>query len=240
MKLDILVFAAHPDDAELNAGGTISALVSRGNKVGIIDLTKGEMGTRGNAITRSEEVKQSSSVLGIDYRLNLDLGDSLINNTRENQINIIEQIRLTKPNICLIGSSYDRHPDHGKATQLCVDSLFYSGLTKIKTMLHDVEQDAHRPTLILQYMQDLPFEPDFIFDISKHWETKKRAILAFGSQFNVVATDNEPETYISSSKYFSQIEARARHYGHLAGFEMGEAFKKLNGKLGLNTLKDVR
>ena len=124
MKLDILVFAAHPDDAELNAGGTISALVSRGNKVGIIDLTKGEMGTRGNAVTRSEEVKQSSSVLGIDYRLNLDLGDSLINNTRENQINIIEQIRLTKPNICLIGSSYDRHPDHGKATQLCVDSCF--------------------------------------------------------------------------------------------------------------------
>jgi bacillithiol biosynthesis deacetylase BshB1 len=240
MKLDILVFAAHPDDAELNAGGTISALVSEGNKVGIIDLTKGEMGTRGNAITRSEEVNKASNILGIDYRINLDLGDSLINNTRETQIKLIEQIRLTKPNICLIGSSYDRHPDHGKATQLSLDSLFYSGLSKIKTMLHGIEQDAFRPTLILQYMQDRPFEPDFIFDISKHWETKKRAVLAFSSQFNVVPNDSEPETYISSSKYFSQIEARARHYGHIAGFEMGEAFKKLNGKIGLNSFKDVR
>lgn len=236
MKLDVLVFAAHPDDAELNAGGTIAALVHEGKKVGIIDLTMGEMGTRGTTKTRMAEVENASKVLGISYRKNLDLGDSIIENSRENQIKLIEQVRNTKPEICLIGASYDRHPDHGKATQLCIDALFYSGLSKLTTVFEDIEQISWRPANIYQYMQDQPFEPDFIFDISLFWETKKEAILAFNTQFNVSNPAREPETYISSEKYFKQIESRARYFGHLAGFEFGEPFRKINGKIGLTSL----
>lgn len=231
MKVDVLVFAAHPDDAELNSGGTIAALVAQGKSVGIIDLTKGEMGTRGTPESRAEEVSDASEILGISYRQNLDLGDSFIENTRENQLKVITEVRKCKPKICLLGAAYDRHPDHGKATQLCTDALFYSGLSKIET--GDLE--PWRPRKIFSYMQDRPFEPDFIYDISGHWETKKKAVLAFSTQFNVENPGNEPETYISSTKYFKQLEARARYFGHLGGFEFGEPFKVINGPLGVTS-----
>lgn len=237
MDLDVLVFAAHPDDAELNCGGTIATLISQGKSVGIIDLTQGEMGTRGTIETRILEAETASKILGISYRVNLDLGDSIVGNTRENQFKLIREIRTCKPKLCLIGAPYDRHPDHGKATQLCIDSLFYSGLEKIDT--HSKEgnyQKAWRPSHIVHYMQDRPFEPDFIFDISDHWETKKKAVLAFNTQFNVTDTKSEPETYISSDTYFKQLEARARYFGHLAGFEFGEPFQVLNGPMGLTSL----
>ncbi len=240
MKLDVLVFAAHPDDAELNVGGTIAAMVTDGLRVGIIDLTKGEMGTRGTSKSRQKEVEKASQILGTQYRTNLDLGDSLLENTREHQIKLIEQIRLTQPEICLVGAPFDRHPDHGKATRLSIDSIFYSGLLKLTTEIEGKNQQPWRPSTILQYMQDRPFEPDFIFNISSYWEIKKRAILAFQSQFNVNEIDDEPETYISSSSYFSQIEARARYFGHLAGFEYGEPFKKINGPIGVNSLLDIK
>ncbi|MAO64601.1 MAG: bacillithiol biosynthesis deacetylase BshB1 [Balneola sp.] len=226
MKLDVLVFASHPDDAELNCGGTIAALSDQGKKVGIIDLTKGEMGTRGTEATRANEVKKASDLLNISYRANLDLGDSLLPNTRENQLKIIEQVRLTQPHICLVGAPFDRHPDHQKGTNLTLDALFYSGLKKIES--HNSEgkqQQPWRPAHILHYMQDRPFEPDFVFDISDQWETKRKAILAFSTQFNVTDPGDEPETYISSESYFKQHEARARYFGHLAGFEFGEPFK---------------
>ncbi|MFD2532079.1 bacillithiol biosynthesis deacetylase BshB1 [Gracilimonas halophila] len=226
MKLDVLVFASHPDDAELNCGGTIAALTNSGKKVGIIDLTKGEMGTRGTEKTRSEEVRKASGILDISYRANLDLGDSLLPNTRDNQLKIIEQIRLSKPHICITGTPFDRHPDHPKGTNLVLDALFYSGLKKIKTIgKNGKEQSPWRPAHILHYMQDRPFEPDFVFDISDHWDTKKRAVLAFDTQFNVSEPGDEPETYISSENYFKQLEARARYFGHLSGFEFGEPFK---------------
>lgn len=135
MKLDILVFASHPDDAELNCGGTIAALTAQGKKVGIIDLTKGEMGTRGTEQTRAEEVKKASEILNISYRQNLDLGDSILANSRENQIEIIKQLRLTQPHICLVGAPFDRHPDHPKGTNLVLDALFYSGLKKLKRLI---------------------------------------------------------------------------------------------------------
>lgn len=226
MKLDVLVFASHPDDAELNCGGTIAALIKSGKKVGIIDLTKGEMGTRGTEKTRTKEVEKASEILGISYRENLNLGDSLIPNTRQNQLKIIEQVRATRPHICLVGAPFDRHPDHAKGTNLVLDALFYSGLRKIETLdKAGKQQDSWRPAHILHYMQDRPFEPDFVFDISDHWETKKRAMLAFNTQFNVSKASNEPETYISSESYFKQLEARGRYFGHLAGFEFGEPFK---------------
>ena len=153
---------------------------------------------------------------------------------------MIEQIRLTQPEICLVGAPYDRHPDHGKATRLSIDSIFYSGLLKLKTELNGSNQSPWRPPTIFQYMQDRPFEPDFIFDISNYWDTKKRAILAFDSQFNVTENDEEPETYISSSRYYSQIEGRARYFGHLAGFEFGEPFKKINSPIGVKSLLDIK
>lgn len=226
MKLDILVFASHPDDAELGCGGTIAALTSQGRKAGIIDLTKGEMGTRGTEKTRAKEIEKASEILGISYRKNLNLGDSLIPNTRENQLKIIEQIRDTQPHICLVGAPFDRHPDHAKGTNLVLDALYYSGLKKLKTQSKDGKaQEAFRPAHILHYMQDRPIDTDFVFDISDHWEIKKEAMLAYTTQFNVGDPGDEPETYISSESYFKQLEARARYFGHLSGFEFGEAFK---------------
>jgi bacillithiol biosynthesis deacetylase BshB1 len=238
MSTDILVFAAHPDDAELNCGGTIAALVAQGHSVGIVDMTQGEMGTRGTTETRKLEAQNASEILGITYRVNLDLKDSHLENTRDNQLKIIEVVREQRPKICITGAPHDRHPDHGKSTQLCIDALFYSGLTKIATT--DTEgnkQSPWRPDHILHYMQDRPFEPDFVFDISEHWETKMKATLAFATQFNVSDPGNEPETYISSQKYFKQLEARARYFGHLAGFEFGEPFRYMDGPMGLKDFK---
>lgn len=239
MKLDVLVFAAHPDDAELNIGGTIASLVADGMKVGIIDLTKGELGTRGTPETRAKEVEVATQILGVHYRRNLDLGDSILENSKSNQELLIQQVRFSQPDICLIGAPYDRHPDHGKATRLCVDALFYSGLANIRTQYNSVKQEAWRPTSIYHYMQDRPFEPDLIFDISNTWEIKKQAIKAFSTQFNVENPENESSTYISDPKYFAQIEARARYFGHLAGFEFGEPLKKLNGPIGVKSFGNL-
>jgi len=234
MKLDVLVFAAHPDDAELNLGGTICKLVLQGKKVGVLDLTKGELGTRGTPETRAKEVYNASEIMGIQYRKNLNLGDSILENSRENQLKIIEQVRKTQPKICITGAPHDRHPDHGKSTQLVLDALFYSGLKKIEIP----ETTPWRPDHILHYMQDRPFEPDFVFDISETWEKKKEAMLAFSTQFNVEDPGNEPETYISTPSYFKQLEARARYFGHLAGFEFGEPLKIYNGPAPLSSLDE--
>ncbi len=240
MHTDVLVFGAHPDDVELNCGGVVSKLVSEGYRVGIIDLTKGEMGTRGTSETRAQEVKSASVILGVIYRSNLDLGDSVIENSQQNQLSIIKEVRKCRPQLCIIGASYDRHPDHGKATQLCIDALFYSGLSKLESVDDSGSQQAPwRPKHIIQYMQDRPFEPDFIMDISAHWEQKKKAILAYETQFNVSNTEDEPETYISSTRYFKQVESRARYFGHLGGFEFGEPFKVVNGPLGVPSFEGI-
>lgn len=236
MKLDVLVFAAHPDDAELNLGGTIAALTSAGKKVGIVDLTQGEMGTRGTIDSRKHESEKASEILGVSYRVNLDLGDSFIENNRDNQLHVIAEVRKTKPDICITGALHDRHPDHGKATQLVLDSLFYSGLRKIQTLNEKAQAlEAWRPAHILHYMQDRPFEPDFIHDITEFWETKKASILAYSSQFNVSDPQGEPETYISTENYFKQMEARARYFGHLAGFTYGEPLQYYNGPAGIKS-----
>lgn len=240
MSVDILVFAAHPDDAELNCGGTIASLVKEGKKVGIVDLTRGELGTRGTPEIREKEVKRATEILGVHYRTNLDLGDSELYNTKENQQKIISEVRKLRPEICLIGAPYDRHPDHGKATQLCMDALFYSGLAKFAMPDETGELKPWRPSLILQYMQDRHIEPDLVVDISDTWAVKKEAVLAFSTQFNVKEPGTEPATYISDESYFKQIEARARYIGHMAGFEFGEGFKKINGPVGLTSFRDLR
>lgn len=226
MKLDVLVFAAHPDDAELSIGGTIAALTSSGKKVGIVDLTQGEMGTRGNPELRMKEAQKASEILKLSYRTNLKIPDTNIENSRIYQLLIIEQVRKTQPHICLIGAPFDRHPDHGYATDLVLDSLFYSGLQKITTSDSDnKKQKPWRPKHILHYMQDKPIDPDFVFDVSDFMDIKNQSLLAYSSQFNVENPKDEPETYVSSSNFFKQAEARARYFGHLAGFEFGEPFK---------------
>lgn len=235
MKLDVLVFAAHPDDAELNIGGTICSLTNQGKKVGVVDLTQGEMGTRGTEQTREKEAEKATSIMKLSYRSNLNLGDSILENSRPNQLKIIEEVRKTKPTICITGAPHDRHPDHGKSTQLVLDAIFYSGLRKIKTN----NLDTWRPKHILHYMQDRPFEPDFVFDISEFWEQKTEAMLAFNTQFNVTDAGDEPETYISTPSYFKQLEARARYFGHLAGFEFGEPLKYYNGPSPLKNLDSL-
>lgn len=236
MELDILALSAHPDDTELCCGGTLAALVNQGKKVGVVDFTRGEKGTRGTPEQRMEEASNAAEIIGLETRKNLGLPDTQIENNRLYQKRIIQQIRTYRPHICFVGAPSDRHPDHGNATRLALDSIFYSGLAKIKT--EDTEgnlQERWRPSHVLQFMQDRPFEPDLVFDITETFETKKEAILAFSSQFNVKDADDEPETYISNREFFEGVEARARHFGHLIGAKYGEPFKYQNGPLPMNS-----
>lgn len=236
MQLDILALAAHPDDTELCCGGTLTALAGQGKKVGVIDFTQGEMGTRGTPQKRLKEASSAADIVGLKVRKNLGIPDTNIQNTRKNQLKIIQQVRKYRPHLCLVGAPADRHPDHGQATQLALDALFYSGLTKIKTVdEQDTPQERWRPSHILHYMQDRPFEPDIIFDITKTFETKIEAILAFETQFNVEDSGDEPATYISNNDFFKGIESRARHYGHLIGATYGEPFKYYNGPLPMRS-----
>ncbi|NBW69973.1 MAG: bacillithiol biosynthesis deacetylase BshB1 [Bacteroidetes bacterium] len=235
-KLDILVFAAHPDDAELGCGGMIISMLEQGYKVGIIDLTEGEMGSRGTVESRYKEADLASQIMGLTYRSNLKISDSIIENNRTNQVKIIEEIRKTTPDLCFIGAPNDRHPDHRKATRLCADAIFYSGLSKIETKdSDDKPQNPWRPHHVFHYMQDRPIEYHFIYDISDVWNTKKKAMAAFSTQFNVIENDHEPKTYISDPSFFEQLEARARYLGHLGGCTYGEAFAYHNLPAGIKS-----
>jgi len=226
MKTDILAFGAHPDDTELGCSGTLASLFQQGKSIVVADLTRGEMGSRGTAEGRIREAKKAASILGLHSRVNLGLPDTELLNRRELQIPIIEVIRRFRPHICILPAPADRHPDHGNAASLLIDAIYYSGLTKIETKGVDRKvQDPHRPAHVLHYMQDRPFEPDFIYDITKTIGLKEKAIKAFASQFDVSDPGDEPETYISDPSFFEALRARAKHFGHLAGFEYGEAFK---------------
>ena len=223
--MDVLAFGAHPDDTELSCAGTLAALVKQGKKVVVVDLTRGEMGTRGTPEIRLKEAKKAAEILGLHSRDNLGLPDTELTNTRELQLPIIERIRHYKPHICILTAPVDRHPDHGHASTLLVDAVFYSGLRKIETRGMDGKlQEPHRPHHVLHYMQDQPFDPDFIFDITETIDLKEKAIKAFATQFNVSDPGDEPETYISDPGFFESLRARARQLGHLGGFEYGEGF----------------
>ena len=225
MNMDVLAFGAHPDDTELSCAGTLAALVKQGKKVVVIDLTRGEMGTRGTPEIRLKEAKKAADILGLHSRDNLGLPDTELTNTRELQLPIIERIRHYKPHICILTAPVDRHPDHGHASTLLVDAVFYSGLRKIETRGMDGKlQEPHRPHHVLHYMQDQPFDPDFIFDITETIDLKEKAIKAFATQFNVSDPGDEPETYISDPGFFESLRARAKQLGHLGGFEYGEGF----------------
>jgi len=223
MKLDLLVFAAHPDDAELACSGTIAAHIAYGHSCGIIDLTKGEMGTRGTPALRMEEASKSSEILGLQVRENLNFADIKFNNDWDHQLEVIKKIRQYQPQIVLANAVRDRHPDHGKAADLLREAFFMAGLSKLKTVLNGEEQEAFRPAHLYHYIQNDYIEPSFIVDISEFWEKKKSSIMAFKSQF--YDPDNkEPDTFISSDKFIEFIEARSKELGHRIGVRYGEGF----------------
>lgn len=238
MKLDLLVFAVHPDDAELGCSGTILKAVAEGKKVGIVDLTRGELGTRGSAELRDQEAVRSAQILGLHVRENLGMKDGFFKNDEEHQLQIIRMIRKYQPEIVLCNALEDRHPDHGRASALLYDAAFLSGLPKIETKIEGKIQQAWRPRLLLNYIQDRYIKPDIIIDITPFWEQKVAAIQAFESQFFNPELD-EPDTYISSPDFLKGIEARAREYGKSIQATYAEGFtsKKL---LGVNSLFDLK
>ena len=238
MKLDILVFAVHPDDAELGCSGTLLKHIAEGKKVGIIDFTRGELGTRGSAEIRDTEAADSAKILGLHVRENLKLRDGFFKNDEEHQLALIKMVRKYQPEIVLTNALHDRHPDHGRAGDLANDAIFLSGLRRIETELDGVAQTAWRPRLVLQYIQDRYIEPDVIIDITDFMETKLAAIRAFKTQFD--SPDNkEPQTYISSPEFLEAVISRAREFGKSVGATYAEGFtsRKL---LGVDSLFNLR
>ncbi len=238
MKLDILVFAVHPDDAELGCSGTILKHIAAGKKVGIVDLTRGELGTRGTAEIRDKEAADSARILGLHVRENLGMRDGFFRNDEEHQLQIIQMLRKYTPELVLCNAMHDRHPDHGRAGDLVNDSLFLTGLPKIETQLNGVSQKAFRPRLLLQYIQDRYIKPDILIDITDHWDKKMECIHAFKTQFYNPDVAQE-ETYISSPNFSKVVEARAREFGKYIHATYAEGFtsKKL---LGVDDLFQLR
>lgn len=236
MKADILAFGAHPDDTELGCSGTLASLIRRGTTAVVADLTQGEMGSRGTPELRAKEASLASEVLGLSYRLNLGLPDTELVNCREHQLPVIQVVRSVRPHICLLPAPADRHPDHGAASALLLDALFYSGLIKIETRdLSGELQKPYRPPHILHYIQDDLLQPDFIFDITDTIEIKEHAIAQFASQFNVENPGDEPATYISDPGFIESLRSRARLFGHMGGFTYGEGFISAKKPIPLNS-----
>jgi len=223
MILDVLVFAAHPDDAELSMGGTIAKLTKSKIKVGIVDLTKGELGTRGNEKTRQKEASLADKILNVSARVNLGIPDGDIQRTKENLITVIKEIRKFKPKIIFAPFFNDRHPDHHDTSVLVKEAMFSTGLPKIKTYDNRVEQKAYRPQKLFYYMQTFTFEPSFIVDISDSFEQKMKAVKAFKTQF-FNPTSKEPETFISRPEFLDYLISRSQFYGFQIGKHYGEPF----------------
>lgn len=239
MKLDILAFGVHPDDIELSCAGTLLIEKDRGGKVGVIDLTRGELGTRGTAETREQEATESARILGLDVRDNLEMADGFFENNKEHQLKIIETIRKYKPEIVLCNAPDDRHPDHGRAAKLVEEAAFLSGLRRIETSSEGTNQEAWRPKYVFNYIQDKYFQPDFVVDITAVIEKKKEAIRAFKTQFfSKDDKSGDPQTYISSPEFFNSIVNRSAMWGKMVGVQHAEGFlsKKMIGIAGFEAL----
>ena len=237
-KLDFLAFGAHPDDVELGCGATIAKLVSQGKKVGIVDLTRGELGTRGSAEIRTKETKEASKILGITIRENMDFKDGFFRNDEEHQLKIIQVIRKYQPDFIFCNAPDDRHIDHPKGSQLIVEASFLSGLTKINT--DDSSGNAQkqwRPKNIYHYIQWKNLDPDFIFDVSGFHNTKMNAVKCYSSQF-YDPKSKEPETPISTKNFMNFVQSRANDFGRLIGVEHGEGFIS-NRKLGFSSFDEL-
>lgn len=238
MKLDILVLAAHPDDAELGCSGTIAAHVAKGYMVGIVDLTQGEMGTRGTPETRLKESEDAAKILGLSARENMGFKDIYFKDDEFHQHELIRIIRKYQPEIVLANAVSDRHPDHGKGASLATNACFMSGLRRIETDLEGVAQQPWRPKFVYHYIQNNYIQPDFIFDISEYWDTKVASIMAFKSQF-YDPTNQEPASFISSPEFLPFIESRAREFGHRILTKYGEGFT-IERFIGVNDLFDLK
>lgn len=223
MKLDILAFAAHPDDVEISCGGTIARHVAEGRTVGIIDLTRGELGTRGNAELRMQEAEASKNILGIHVRENLGMADGFFTIDMEHKLRIVEMVRKYRPEIVLANSVQDRHPDHGRAAQLVSEGCFLAGLPKVVSTCQGDAQQAWRPKAVYHYIQDRYIRPDVVIDVSEHFDRKIAAIRAFSSQFFDPLSD-EPETPISGEDFFDFLRGRAKDFGRPIGAKYAEGF----------------
>ncbi len=237
IKLDVLAFGAHPDDVELGCGGTIAKEIHNGKKVGIIDLTRGELGTRGNVITRDLESNNASKILGVEIRENLNFRDGFFKNDEFHQLEIIKILRKYKPEIVLCNAQDDRHIDHPKGASLVSNACFLSGLRKVETKLNNLAQGEWRPNNVYHYIQWKNSNPDFLVDISGHIETKTNAIKAYSSQF-FDPTSNEPETLISSKNFVNNVINRSADLGRLINVEHAEGFTS-NKLIGINDLQSL-
>jgi len=224
MKLDLLAFGVHPDDVELGCAGTLLASISQGKKVGIVDLTRGELGTRGTAETRNAESAAAAKVLGLSARENLDMADGFFEHNQQNLLTIVRVIRKYSPNIIICNAPEDRHPDHGRSSKLVSDAAFLSGLRKIVTADENGEQQqAWRPTYVFHYIQDRYLEPDFVFDITDFHSKKMEAIQCYATQFYNPEMA-EPDTYISSPEFLQSITGRDAILGKRIGVRFAEGF----------------
>ena len=236
-RLDVLALAAHPDDVELCAGGTMCLLAKQGYATGIVDFTRGELGTRGTPEGRLEEAAAAAEVLGLAARDNLGLADGHIENTPETRRRLIRSVRRYRPGIVLINAPQCRHPDHEAAATFAAEALFYGGLAKIETEDDGEKQEPWRPHHVLHYMQSLPFEPTFVVDVSDVWDQRIAALRAFRSQFHNPDYDgDEPETFVSNPAFFAWVEARARTYGYRIGATYGEPLLYRHGPVGVTDL----
>lgn len=238
MKVDILAIGAHPDDVELGAGGTVCMEIAAGRKVGIIDLTRGELGTRGSADLRDQEAAHSATLMGLEFRMNMGFKDGFFENDQVHQLALVQQIRRFQPEIIICNAIKDRHPDHGKGSKLVSDACFLSGLTKVETTLSGEPQQAWRPKAVYHYIQDRHIAPDFVVDISEYMDIKMKAVMAFKSQF-FDPTSSEPTTAISSKDFLEFLYGRAIEMGRQSGFLYAEGFT-LERTAGVDSLFDLK
>lgn len=237
MKLDILAFGAHPDDTELGCSGTLIKHVKKGLKVGVADLTLGQLGSRGSIDKRSEEALKAAEIQGLVHRENLGFEDGWFLHDKATILAIVRTIRKLQPDIVLANAVTDRHPDHGKGAKLINDACFYSGLTKIETYIDEVQQKNWRPKALYHYIQDYHIEPDFVIDITDEWDKKLEAVMAFDSQF-YNPKSSEPETPISSKGFIDFLESRAITFGRPLGVRYGEGFTS-SRYIGINDLTNL-
>ena len=230
MKLDLLVFAVHPDDAELSCGGILASEKAKGKKTGVVDLTRGELGTRGTAEIRKQEAAAAAKILQLDVRENLEMADGFFKNDEENQRKVISAIRKYQPEIIFCNAPEDRHPDHGRSAMLVEDAAFLAGLRKIETSLNGTLQEVWRPKYVFNFIQDRYLTPNFVIDISGVIDQKIEAIKAYSTQFNSLDLA-EPQTYISSPEFLESIIYRSKMFGKMIGVNYAEGFisKKMIG-----------
>jgi bacillithiol biosynthesis deacetylase BshB1 len=222
-SIDILAFGAHPDDVEISAGGTLAKHIAMGKTVALVDLTQGELGTRGTAETREEEARNAMNLLGVQERINLDLGDGFFQHSQENLLSVVAMIRYFKPNLVLANAIEDRHPDHAKGAKLVADACFLAGLPKIETRYNGDIQSAWRPKKVFHYIQDRYIKPDFAIEVTAFVEQKFDVLKCYKTQF-YDPNSTEPQTPISGKEFFDFLESRMREFGREIGVEFAEGF----------------